>query len=153
MADTSAHRIAEEWVTSHFLKEKFRGTDFSGRKLTLKWGGQFAFDAVSKDGKIVALVSASPARTANGNVAAGPVRKLKADALYLLHVVGAERLLLIFTEDSLLKTFEKERDSGRFPPEIELLAAPLPKEIQSQVLAARRLASLETSPRAGSDGL
>lgn len=147
MADTSAQHIAEEWVVSHFLSEHFEGKLFSGRKLTLKWGGQFAFDAVSEDGKIVGLISTSAARTAGGKAAIAKFQKLKADALYLLNVNGAGQLLMIFTEESMLKHFEKEKKSGRFPPEIQFLLAPLPEEIRAQVLAARDVASAETSPK------
>lgn len=145
MADTSAQHSAEKWVVTHFLPEHFEGTSFSGRKLTLKWGGQFAFDAVSQDGKIVGLVSTSAARTAGGKAAIAKFQKLKADALYLLNVNGAEQLLMIFTEDSMLKHFEKEQKSGRFPPEIAFLLAPLPEDIHACVLAARHIASAETS--------
>lgn len=147
MADTSAQHVAEEWVVSRFLCKRFEGETFTGRKLPLKWGGQFAFDAVSEDGKIVGLISTSAARTAGGKAATAKFQKLKADALYLLHVVGAKRLVMIFTEESMLRHFEKERKSGRFPPEIEFVLALLPDDIHAQVLSARHSASVETSPR------
>lgn len=115
MADTRAQHIAEQWVVSEFLPNHFSGVKFVGRKLSLKWGGLFAFDAVSEDGKIVGLVSSSAARTAGNKAATAKFQKLKADALYLLHVVGAERLIMIFTEESMLKHFEKEKKSGRVP--------------------------------------
>ena len=107
MADTTAQHAAEQWVVSEFLARHFPGVKFVGRKLTLKWGGLFAFDAVSGDGKIVGLISTSAARTAGGKAAIAKFQKLKADALYLLHVVGAERLVMIFTEESMLRHFEK----------------------------------------------
>lgn len=147
MADTSAQHVAEEWVVSQFLPMQFDGEAFAGRKLPLKWGGQFAFDAVSKDGKIVGLISTSAARTAGGKAATAKFQKLKADAFYLLHVIGAKRLALIFTEESMFLHFEKERKSGRFPPEIEFVFAPLPELIHAKVLAARHAASVVTSPR------
>jgi len=153
MADTNAQHIAEQWVVSEFLPNHFSGLKFVGRKLSLKWGGLFAFDAVSEDGKIVGLVSTSAARTAGGKAAIAKFQKLKADALYLLHVVGAEHLVMIFTEESMLKHFEKEKKSGRFPPEIEFVHAQLPEHIHAQVLAARHLASAETSPRSAAHGL
>ncbi len=145
MADTSAQHVAEEWIVSHYLADHFAGKSFSGRKLTLKWGGQFAFDAVSEDGKIVGLISTSAARTATGNAAIGKILKLKADALYLLNVRGVEQRFMIFTENSMIEHFEKEKQSGRFPPEIEFLLAVLPENINKLVLKARRVASDETS--------
>jgi len=147
MADTSAQHSAEEWVVSHFLPRHFKGISFRGRKLTVKWGGQFAFDAVSDDGKIVGLISTSASRTASGKAAIAKYQKLKADALYLLNVIGAKQLFMIFTEESMLSHFEKERQSGRFPPEIALLHASLPEKIHVHVLGARRAASIETSPK------
>lgn len=153
MANTSAQHIAERWVVSEFLPSHLSGEKFVGRKLSLQWGGVFAFDAVSEDGKIVGLVSTSAARTAGGKAAIAKFQKLKADALYLLHVVGAERLVMIFTEESMLKHFEKEKKSGRFPPKIELVHAPLPEHIHAQVLVARHIASAETSPRSIPHGL
>lgn len=153
MADTSAQQIAEQWVVAEFLRNHFSGVKFVGRKLLLKWGGLFAFDAVSEDGKIVGLVSTSATRTAGGKAAIAKFQKLKADALYLLHAVGTERLIMIFTEESMLRHFEKEKKSGRFPPEVEFIHAPLPEYIHARVLAARHVASAETSPRGATRGL
>ena len=147
MADTSANHRAEQWVVEKFLPKKFKGQTFAKRNLTLKWGGQFEFDAVSPDGRVVGVVSTSAARTAGNKPAAGPIRKIKSDALYLLHAANAEKLFMAFTEVSLMQTFEKERDTGRFPPEIELLLAPLPPDLQADVLSTRAVASLETSPK------
>ncbi len=66
--------------------------------MKLKWGGYFTFDAVNTDGTIVGSVSTSSAQTATGKASIAKYQKLKADALYLLHVEGASRCLMIFTE-------------------------------------------------------
>lgn len=152
MADTSAQHAAEEWVVSYFLPDHFRGRSFAARQLLLKWGGQFAFDAVSDDGTVVGCVSTSESRTASGRSAIGKYQKLKADALYLLHVLGARQIFLVFTEDSMWNHFRKEQQSGRFPPEIELLYVSLPENIHNHVLEARRVASGETTPIAKRTG-
>jgi len=122
MANTSAQHIAEKWIVSNFLPVHFKGTSFSDRKLTLKWGGQFSFDAVSEDGKIVGLISTSAARTAGGKAAIAKFQKLKADALYLLNVNDAGQLLMIFTEDSMLKHFEKQKKIWTLPARNYVLA-------------------------------
>jgi hypothetical protein len=145
MADTTTQHDAEKWVVSKFLTKHFRGLRFSGRKLALTWGGEFSFDAVSSDGRIVGLISTSSARTAGNNLATAKIQKLKCDTLYLLNI-EAKRRILIFTEQSMLQHFEKEKRSGRFPSEIELLHAPLPTELYERVLLSRRIASAETSP-------
>lgn len=146
MADTTVQHEAERWVVSEFLPNHFGGVHFSERKLSLVWGGKFAFDAVSSDGRIIGLISTSSARTAGDNLATAKIQKLKCDTLYLLHATGIDQRLLIFTEQSMLEQFDKEKRSGRFPPEIELLHAPLPNDLYERVLASRRIASAETSP-------
>lgn len=146
MANTSAQHLAEAWVIETVLPSHFPGIAFAGRKLKLKWGGFFAFDAVSQDGTIVVAISTSSARTAKGKAATAKFQKLKTDSLYLLHVESARRRLMVFTEQSMLEYFKKEVSSGRFPPEIELVHIELPIEILAKVLAARDIASKETSP-------
>jgi hypothetical protein len=146
MANTTAQLAAERWVVMQCLPEHFKGVSFSGRALQVKWDGKFAFDAASNDGKIIGLISTSAAHTSSGKSAIAKFQKLKADALYLLNVAGAERLFMVFTGKSMLAHFEKEKTSGRFPPEIEFLHVTLPEEIQAQVIEAMRVASAETTP-------
>ena len=146
MADTSAQKKAELWIVKHFLPELFGGVEFEEQKISLVWGGSFAFDAVSCDKSIIGLVSTSAARTSGGKLATAKIQKLKCDTLYLTNVACVCRKLLIFSENSMLKQFQKEVVSGRFPKEIELLHAELPEEIYSQVLAARVEAQREVSP-------
>lgn len=147
MANTSAQLLAEQWVVSHFLPDRYDGLFFEPRKLKLVWGGEFAFDAVSSDGKIVVLVSTSAAKTASGKQAIAKFQKLKADALYLLNVKAARELVMVFCDDSMQKHFIKERERGRFPPEIKLHYAKLPADLQVLVHQSRQIASAETSPQ------
>ena len=146
MANTPAQLDAERWIVSNFLPQNFDGLAFEGKKLKVKWGGEFAFDAVSFDGTIVGLISTSAAHTASGKSAIAKFQKLKADALYLLNVTGARRLFMVFTERTMLTHVEKEKLSGRFPPEIEFLHVTLPEEIHVRVIEAGRIASAETTP-------
>lgn len=146
MADTRAQLQAEKWIVAKFLPELFHGLAFSERKVELKWGGSFSFDAVSHDGEIVGLVSTSSARTAGGNLATAKIQKLKCDTLYLLNAISAKKLLLIFTEETMLNHYKKEVANGRFPPEVQLIHAPLPVELYNQVLVARASAVSEVSP-------
>lgn len=147
MADSRVQLEAERWIVSECLPKHFDGLFFEARKLTLKWGGQFEFDAVSSDGKIACLISTSDASTAGGNLATAKIQKLKCDTLYLLYAEGVNRRVLVFAEESMRAQFEKERKSGRFPPEIELVHTSLPAELYARLLAARKVASAETSPR------
>jgi hypothetical protein len=149
MADTSIQHEAEYWVVTQGLPALFPGLTFAGRRMKLAWGGVFAFDAVSQDESIVVAISTSAARTASGKLATAKFQKLKTDALYLLHLEAPVRHLMVFTEQSMHEYFKVATAAGRFPPGIELLHIPLPADLQARVLAAREVASRETSPTAG----
>ena len=146
MADTTAQKQAELWVVQNYLPRLFGGLAFEEREVKLIWGGYFAFDAVSLDSSVVGLVSTSLPITCRGKQATAKFQKLKADCLYLMHVALPCRKLMAFTEESMKVHFEKERLRGRFPPEIELIHAPLPHEISEKVLVARAAASKEVTP-------
>jgi len=146
MANTRAQHEAERWIVQQGLAARFPEISFSKRKVKLTWGGEFEFDAVSSNGKIVGAVSTSTARTTTGKAAAAKYQKLKTDALYLLHVHEASHYFMVFTELPMLNYFKKQRDIGRFPPEIELLHIALPPDIHLTVSKSRQIASLETSP-------
>mgnify|MGYP001810320838 CR=1 FL=1 len=146
MADTSVNHEAECWIVEHGLPEHFLGHRFKPGKLRLSWGGSFAFDAVSEDQAIVVAVSTSAALTATGKLATAKFQKLKTDALYLLHIEGECRKIMVFTELCMQVYFSAAATAGRFPPSIELVHIPLPPELQTKVLATRAMASKETSP-------
>lgn len=149
MANTNIQGRVERWVVQYELSRAFEGRTFAKQRLALTWGGEFEFDAVSTDGEIVACISTSCCRTASGRNAIGKFHKLKADALYLLHTVGAPRRVMVFTDAGMLAHFERERSRGRFPPasEIALVMVSLPDELASELREATRLASFEVSPR------
>lgn len=146
MADTSINHEAERWIVATGLAQHWPGMLFSPKKLKLMWGGEFAFDAVSADGRLVVAVSTSAARTATGKLATAKYQKLKTDALYLLHIESVARKIMVFTEPCMREYFVQQAKSGRFPPNIELIHIPLPAELQSKVEATRARASQETSP-------
>jgi hypothetical protein len=151
MADTSIQRKAEEWIVENELPRLF-GQRFSKRRLMLQWGGLFEVDAVSEDGKTAVCVSTSCYRTAGGNQATAKFQKIRADALYLLHVEGVEQRVLAFTDQGMVQQFEKARSAGRFPPAdvIELRLVSLPECLETQLRAATCAASAEVSPHAQS---
>ncbi|MBX3628094.1 MAG: hypothetical protein KF892_24000 [Rhizobacter sp.] len=153
MADTSVNHEAERWIVEHGLPVHFEGQRFQPKRLKLTWGGLFAFDAVSDDGKIVAAVSTSAARTATKKLASAKYQKLKTDALYLLHVDGDCRKVMVFTESCMHDYFKATVLAGRFPPAIELVHIPLPPPLQARVLVTRSLASKETSPARQQDAV
>ncbi len=147
MADTKAQNEAEFWIRRTALQERF-DQQFTKRSLVLKAGGEFSFDAVSEDGKIVAAISTSLGTRSSGGDATAKLMKIRSDVLwfYLLQR-EPERKLLVFTEQSMIDLIERERKKGRFPSEFEVLKFDLPKEIADRVAESRRLAIEEMSPK------
>ena len=147
MADTKAQTEAEFWIRRHALQEKF-GQQFTKRSLVLTTGGEFSFDAVSDDGKIVAAISTSVGTRSSGGDATTKLLKIRSDVLwfYMLERVP-ERKLLVFSEQSMIDLIEKEKKKGRFPLDLEIVKVELPEEIAARVAESQRIASEEVSPR------
>lgn len=74
MANNSAQHQVEAWILKEGLVSLAEGP-FVGRKVELKWGGMFAFDAVNGDGTIVGNISTSSARTAGNKLAMAKIQK------------------------------------------------------------------------------
>jgi hypothetical protein len=147
MADTKAQNEAEFWIRRHALQEQF-GQQFTKRSLVLTTGGEFSFDAVSEDGKIVAAISTSVGTRPGGKDATAKLLKIRSDVLwfYMLERVP-ERKMLVFSEQSMVDLVEKEKKKGRFPLEFEILKVELPSDIAVKVAESQRIASEEVSPK------
>ena len=147
MADTKAQTEAEFWIRRNALPEKF-GQQFTKRSLLLKTGGEFSFDAVSEDGKMVAVISTSAGKTSSGKVATGNVLKIRSDMLWFYMLERQpERSLLVFTEQSVIDLISEQKKKGRFPAESELVKVTLPPDLAAKVAASQKVASEEVSPR------
>jgi len=144
MANTKVQVKAEQWIVTEYLPKQFNQC-FEKKRIELTWGGKFEFDAVSEDGKIIANISTSSARTAKGKQAIGKFHKIKGDTLYLLHANATKRLQ-IFTEKDMQEHFMRDKKSGRFPPEVDLIHVELPEILKQELQSARRLASQEVTP-------
>ena len=144
MANTKVQLKVEKWIVTEYLPKQFNQC-FEKKKTQLTWGGEFEFDAVSEDGLIAINISTSSARTAKGKQAIGKYHKIKSDTLYLLHANATKRFQ-IFTEKDMQEHFMKERKSGRFPPEVDLIYVELPEFLKQELQAAKQLASQEVSP-------
>jgi hypothetical protein len=145
MADTSIQKRVESWVRDNVLAKKY-GCSFTERHLQLTWGGQYKFDAVNKDGSIVANISSSAGVTNQGRSASGKIHKIKSDTLYLINVMGAQKRVQVFTEKTMDNRFQKEVRNGRYPSDIELLVVELPDDLQAEVAKMRLLAVKEVTP-------
>jgi len=145
MANTKVQVKVERWIVTEYLPMQFN-QQFKEKSTDLIWGGKFKFDAVSEDGKIIANISTGTARTAQGKQASGKFQKIKSDTLYLLHAKNTTKRLQIFTEKDMREHFIREKESGRFPPEVDLIHVELPDSLKQELQNARRLASKEVTP-------
>ncbi len=150
MADTRVQLVVEDWVRRNWMPGQF-GMNFSRERLVLRSGGYFDFDAVSEDRLTVATISTSGSKTATGKNAVGKMLKLNSDMLFLL-LVAAQRRLVVLTEKDMYDKCQKEKASGRVPPEIEFAYAELPLALRTRLINARAIASDEVSVKAASAG-
>jgi hypothetical protein len=144
MVHTRVQLEVEDWVRREWLPREF-GQKFSRERLKLTSGGVFDFDAVSGDGKIVASISTSAARTARGKLGVGKLAKIRADMLFLL-MASCDRRLLVLTDITMLEQCQKERAAGRVPPLIEFMHAKIPPELEGRLVSSREAASREVTP-------
>jgi hypothetical protein len=147
-ADTTAYRIAEEWVRTTGLPNS-TGRRFQKQRLRVgtKQDGSIAeheFDAVSADGTIIAAIKASSGRTARNRNPSGKIKDAYAELLFL-SLVQAPRKYLVLTDREFFEIFSKESD-GKRPPGVELLHVALPEDLKRRVEVAKNAASDEVSP-------
>ncbi len=144
MANTRVQRVIEQWVRDTWLRRKYR-RPFSAQSVRLTSGGTFAFDAVSDDGRVVACISTSSARTASGKQGAGKIHKIRSDMLFLL-LARARRRLALFTAPDMATFWRREQTKGRLPKQIEVVVVPLRDVMRVVLRKAQRRSSREVSP-------
>lgn len=145
MADTRCQLECEDWVRQDWMRERF-GQTFHRDRVRLTSGGVFDFDAVSADGKTVATISTSNARTSGGNLATGKLMKLRSDMLFLM-LASPLRAVIVLTERDMYELCEKEKEAGRAPRNIEFHHAPLPADLAAKLKVAKQVSSDEVSPQ------
>ena len=146
MADSRAQREAEIWVREHWLPQAL-GQPFEKKRLSLRWGGRFEPDAVSKDGRIAVCISTCGGVRSSGKKATPKLNKIRSDALFLLGT-EVESRIIVFSDQAMFDLCDAARKVGRFPPEIQIMLASLPAELEEALRCARRDAALEVSPAA-----
>ena len=145
MADTRAHRLAEQWIAGEWLPRQF-GQTFAETQLSLSPGGVFNFDAVSEDHRIAANISTSAEKTNTGKHGTAKVQKIRSDIFFLL-LATAQRKLIVLSEQDMHAWWLKEAARGRVPAEIEFLHVVLPDDLIFSLQASRRRASREVTPQ------
>ena len=146
MADTRIQLEVEDWVRRNWMLSQY-GMKFSRERLRLRSGGIFDFDAVTEDRSIVAVISTSGAKTANGKHAVGKILKLRSDMLFLT-MVEAKRRIILLTEQDMCDLLKREFEGGRTPREIEFVCAEIPGDLRTKLIKAREKASGEFSRKA-----
>ncbi len=137
------------------MPQKF-GQSFSAKKLELSSGGAFEFDAVSADGRVVANISTSAARTASGRAGVGKFMKIRSDMYFLLLVdvdrLDVDRRIIVLTQEDMYHRCLDEVSRGRVDSSIEFVHAEISAELQDKLRKSRGVASHEVSPPRASDG-
>jgi hypothetical protein len=146
LADTTyIKRVVEPWVRDNWLQGKY-GQVFRSKMMPLTRihgtdHGHHEFDAVSKDGTIIAAIKGHSFKTVGGNLPPAKFASLYQE-LYFLSLVEAKERLLIFTDQELHDDFVK-RSRGKVADGIELVYCELPKAMQCEVAKIRKKAADE----------
>lgn len=143
MGDSRVQKEVEAWVRDIWLREQ-HGCEFSTKKVMLKDGGEYKFNAVNDEQGILVSVCTGMAKTASGNLATGKMHKIRSDVLYLI-MANANRRLMVFTERCMLEAVTEEQEKGRLPRNIECFIADLPHDLYIRLNESRSVASAEVS--------
>ncbi|XXF79757.1 hypothetical protein P2318_08350 [Myxococcaceae bacterium GXIMD 01537] len=129
---------AEEWVRENGFPAQFPGRAFFKKRLPLRDGGTFEFDAVADDESVIGLVSTSTWKTVTGNANTGAIRKIRADLLRFTQLPSlSSTMVLGFTELATAEGFLREKNRGKISSRVEIIHFPLPEDIQILVEAGR----------------
>jgi hypothetical protein len=141
MSSSHVQRECEKWILDFWLPEKFR-LNFKKKRLKMQGRGEFEFDAVSLDMKIIGNISTASAFTHRRSIGSGKKSKLRADCL-MLALCSAEKKLMILTEASMHELAIKEQANGRLPFDIEFHYVELPETLKQKLAISQDEASME----------
>lgn len=120
MANTNAQLEAEKWIGDVELP-KLSGQHFRQRSLLLKSKGEFKFDAVSDNQKIVAVISTSGGVRNNDRLATAKLQKIHSDVYWFLMLDRQpETSIFVFTEQSMINMIDAEKKKVDFPMILKL---------------------------------
>ena len=145
MADTRTQRDVEKWVREQWMPRRY-GQCFVRQWIKLASGGFHECDAVSADGKIIAGIATSGARTSSGKRAAGKFAKIRSDIGFLASG-DAQVRLIVLTEKDMHEACLRDRQRGRVPANVDFALVELPPDLRSRLEEARKSASKEGTTR------
>jgi len=143
MANTRYLTTVVENEVREFLSAR-HGVAFTKQPLQLISGGRHEFDAVSDDRSIIASIKSASGRTAGGKIPSGKIKDCIAE-IYFLTLVDAPCRILVLTSPQFHALFTHTM-AGKIAQGITVEHLPLPDEIQAQVDAVQRAASIEVFP-------
>lgn len=149
MSSSQVQMECERWIVQAWLPDRF-GVPFEKQRMTMQGRGQFEFDAVSSDKRIIANISTAPAFTYRGTVASGKKSKLRADCL-MLALGSAERKIMLLTESCMHVMALREQSEGRLPLDIEFCLVELPDYLRQRLIVSRDKASREVRSTGNDD--
>ena len=140
MADSMiATKEVENWIRNEFLPMKYHQA-FAKRKLGVLSGGEFEFNAVSKDGNIVCFISTSSSKTADA------LAKIRKDAFWAGSLSEKpQEIVFAFTDKSMVELIKQEKENGRFPKQIKTLFVKLPADLEKKLAEMKKKAVEEVS--------
>jgi hypothetical protein len=144
MANTRIQMEIEKWIRTEWMPRKFK-QEFRALRVQLNTGGHFDFDAVNRDGSIIANISTSSAKTTGGKNGTAKFQKLRSDMLFLT-MVTAKQKLIILSEKDMFEMCLKEKRNGRVPGEIEFEYAEIPESFQRILNDSKKIAAKEVTP-------
>lgn len=131
MANTNALKTLAEPYVRRWCSSKY-GIEFEDfeKEIRLVTGGVHRFDAVSRDGSVVAGIKTSTLRD-NGQVSAGVIKSTFTE-LYFLSLIKANTKLMILTDKGYYEYFRRISE-GKIAQGVEIIHCPLSKEIKEQI--------------------
>ena len=115
----------ESWIRNEFLPKKF-GQEFAKKKLGVQSGAEIEFDAVSTDGKIVAIISSIPGMTSEGRPDPDVLAKVREKILWCVSLnEKPETIVFAYTEKSMGELLKQEKQKGRLPKNLKLMLVKL----------------------------
>ncbi len=142
MANTTFIKQTIEPHVRDWLSDRFEGHQFAEQLVKLASGMNYAFDAVSEDGSIVAAILSNRPKTRSGNENTGGVRKALTEIAWLNAVPEPVARFMVFTDPGFRELVAR-RAKRLGVIRIEFIDCPLPKNLQQQLVATLDSASLE----------
>ena len=148
MSDTTQIKKIIEPYVRKWLASEFPGHEFKEASVSLKWGRNHKFDAVSEDGSIVVAILSNGAKTRGGKENTGGVRKAESDLLRFHGIDDETTKIMVFTDAAFLDLINR-RTAGLGIEGLRRIHCKLPEDLESKL--QKTLSDASKEQRAGVD--